>query len=230
MPQPAATPVPTPPEGLSPIAMTQPPAEDTVANTPMPAVMLSALPTTQAAPAAAVEQPAAVNVAATLPVFPADPAMQSLLQQLCTSQRTSGQQFHLLYTPADQTPQVETFDTCPALVLRMIELLGQPCFLHAFLGHYLPMTPGPLRHLRTPFGFMPLFTIPTAAAMGEGDGWAGTAPRPEARQIQIDATNQETSPGELNIPPPTFPEPSVIHPSVTLHDTPIFPGAAPTGG
>lgn len=105
------------------------------------------------------------------------PAVQDLLQQLLTQQRMEGQQFFLVVLPDDAAPRLEEFTDSVTLVARIRTLIGADVYLFPFLGHALKITRGPHRYLTTPFGPLPLFSIPSVDALEvEDSGYVGVSP------------------------------------------------------
>jgi hypothetical protein len=66
-------------------------------------------------------------------------------------------------------PTVERFSTVEALREAIMQLVDAEVYAVAFHGHHLPVTKKPWRYLLTPSGPVPLFDLPTTAAL-EVDG------------------------------------------------------------
>lgn len=104
----------------------------------------------------------------------AQPALTSLMTQTLNMQRPNMQHFHLIVLFEDSWPTREEYTDVTLLVKRLKELLGQPCCVFPFLGHFMPITDGLHKFMQTPTGPIPLFEIPDAnsAAMSQY-GWIG---------------------------------------------------------
>jgi len=105
---------------------------------------------------------------------PDAPALQSLVYQLLSNQKTADQKFYLVVVPEDDKPQTEAYDAVELLMARINELLGTRVSIFAFMGFKMAISKGPNRYLKTPFGTLPLFSLPKADEMEyDDDGYVG---------------------------------------------------------
>jgi len=103
------------------------------------------------------------------------PNVAELMKTLVDRQRTADQGYFMVVVPDDAMPRVEQFESIDQLILGIQELENEDVAVFPFLGHYMPISKGPYRYMRTPFGHaMPLFTIPDVDALEfEEHGWLG---------------------------------------------------------
>ena len=100
--------------------------------------------------------------------------MQTLISQLLNQSRSPDQTFIMVVVPDDAPPTLEQFDSVELLQARIGVLLEQDVHLFPFLGTRLGISKGPNRHLITPFGVLPLYTIPNVDQLElEDDGFVG---------------------------------------------------------
>lgn len=109
-----------------------------------------------------------------LPQYTQDPAMESLLARVMTTQRPSGQKFAMVVVPDDDWPRCHEYDTVDELIAAIKELLGTRCHIFPYMGQRFSITAGQYKFLHTGFGALPLFDIPTPTC-GEAvdSGWVG---------------------------------------------------------
>lgn len=114
-----------------------------------------------------------------------NPTVQAMVMQMFNQTKFPGQGFHMVVLPEDAWPRVETFETVEKLITGIRSYLGTPTHVFPFIGQLLGITAGPNHHLRTPYGMLPLFDIPTADEAEEVEyGWLGpNLHRPEAPQM-----------------------------------------------
>jgi hypothetical protein len=140
------------------------------------------------------------------------PPAQYMLHQLLQSRMAQDQKFYLVRLPEDEMPSVEVFDRVEQLCERITALVGTETALFPFMGYWLQITKGEMRHLLTPFGMLPLFQLPQPDQVEvEAHGWVGrespitTIVRPPP----VDAAADEDS---IELPLPVEDE-----------DTPVMP-------
>lgn len=104
----------------------------------------------------------------------AQPAISALVAQTLNAQRPNSQHFHLIVLFEDRWPEHEEFQDVNVMVTRIRELLGQPCCVFPFLGHFMPITDGQHKFMQTPTGAIPLFDIPDSKTVSKAKfGWVG---------------------------------------------------------
>jgi hypothetical protein len=126
------------------------------------------------APAAAAAPPGGMHIP------PSQPGVVDLFMRVVDAQRQATQRFCLLIVPEDNYPRFEEFDTVAALVTAIRSYADTDFHLFPFLGTRLPITKGPFRFLRTPFGGnIPLFDMIDENAPEEEHGWMGKTALPD---------------------------------------------------
>lgn len=175
---------PPPPQPKKPPPQPRPPAQGP--TTPVP-------PSPEATPVPPHQPPQMQSLVGAMHIGMASPTMgnptvQALVMQLFNQSKLPGQKFHMVVLPEDAWPSVETFDTIEDLIKAIKERLGTPCHVFPFIGQVMGITAGPNHHLRTPYGMLPLFDIPTEDEAEEVQyGWIGpNLHRPEAPQASDD--------------------------------------------
>lgn len=88
------------------------------------------------------------------------PSLQQLISSLISTHLRPGDRFYLVVVPDGGRPEVRQFDTLDGLVAGIRELEGQPVSVIPFCGMQFRISKGPWRHLLTPFGNVPLYTLP----------------------------------------------------------------------
>lgn len=169
------------------------------------------------------------------PAVPSTPAAMVspdvLLQMMDLNRRLGATRYFLVSTPDNLYPRLEEFGSLEDLRTAIQQRLETPCFLHAFMGHYLPITAGPHRYLRTPLGSLPLFAIPEPDTAPEAaHGWVGNydlaensaKPPEEAAEglAQVATAPAATAPPEFSAVLPGDPDLVSVHPGET--DTPVL--------
>lgn len=103
------------------------------------------------------------------------PAVQDLLYQLLNRQKAADQCYYLVVIAEDALPRVEEYLRIEEMIARIREYTEQEVAVFPFLGYYLPISKGPYRYLKTPFGHvLPVFQIPEPDALEfEPHGWLG---------------------------------------------------------
>lgn len=106
-------------------------------------------------------------------------AAVSLLSRLCENGRPASWSFHLLVVSEEDYPTVETYGHIDELLARLRSLQGGPCYGFPFMGEAWQIvgTP-PFTFLRTSYGDLPLFEVPSAAGSSlRPAGWLGGGDR-----------------------------------------------------
>lgn len=106
----------------------------------------------------------AASCSATAPLPPDyhAPATQDLVQRVVDATRSASQRFYLVVLPEDGHPRLEQFTAVDPLLSRIQQLVAEAAevSLFPFIGNFMPITKGPNRFLKTPYGPLPLFGIP----------------------------------------------------------------------
>jgi len=84
---------------------------------------------------------------------------------------------------------VEAFDTLDALRARMAELVDSDVSAFSFVGQQLKVSKPPYRHLLTPWGDKPLFTIPDTLEPDDS-GYLGADPTHLAPPLELPAARR----------------------------------------
>lgn len=72
--------------------------------------------------------------------------------------------------------KTEVFDTLDELVAHLAALVDKDVSVSCFAGQPLPISKPPFRHLLTPWGNKPLFTLPADALEQDATGYLGVDP------------------------------------------------------
>lgn len=81
----------------------------------------------------------------------------------------------VILTP-DGEFKTETFATLEELVTRLTALIDKDVSVSCFAGQPLPVSKPPFRHLLTPWGNKPLFSVPAADLEQDESGYLGVDP------------------------------------------------------
>lgn len=138
--------------------------------------------------------PQALGIGMAIPTM-GNPTVQAMVMQLFNQSKLAGQEFHMVVLPEDDWPAIETYDTIEKLIEAIKGYLGTPTHIFPFVGQVMGITSGPNHHLRTPYGMLPLFSIPTEDDVEEVEyGWVGPSlQRPEAPQSYDDEIIDEAA-------------------------------------
>lgn len=85
-------------------------------------------------------------------------------------------QYYAAILHSDGQYAVESFETLEALVARLKELLDRDVSVFSFAGTQLKLSKPPFRHLITPWGAQPLFTLPGEELEEDTTGYLGMDP------------------------------------------------------
>lgn len=147
-------------------------ARNMAAVPPTPEQLLGAAtaqPATPSLPAQAIAQPRPFAA----PVMPVvHPQLQQVITAAQLSQSQAGQTFWLGVQPEDESVEWQQFLDFDAMVQRIRELDGKDVSVHVFYGVKFGITKKP-RFMITPWGHVPLFTMPTLSQAQEEDGFLG---------------------------------------------------------
>ena len=94
---------------------------------------------------------------------------------------------------------VEEFDTLDKLVARLKALVDHDVSVFSFAGTQLKVSKPPFRHLLTPWGPQPLFTVQAEQLEEDSSGYLGIDPInfEEPPQIKVPQTKPATSADEF---------------------------------
>lgn len=197
----SATEVPLPPQAPAPLDAQLPnPQEPVLRPAPVTPLVLPTVP----APAASSTEPAPVYASTRRPSVAAlaqgSPSVQSLIGELIDQRRLAGQKFYLLEVSDSKPPITHEYDTTQSLIAAIQTFLDADVAIFVFMGHQLGISKGPHRYLVTPFGTLPLFSIPDPVALElEEHGWMGKIPEDAGPPEEAEAKKDEEP--EVNMTP-----------------------------
>ena len=97
--------------------------------------------------------------------------------------------FHLAVLQPDGSYFTESFDTLPALVTRLKELVDKDVSVFSFVGPRMHISKPPFRHLLTPWGNHALYDVPDALEP-DNTGYLGVDPIGLSAPAEIKPTAQ----------------------------------------
>lgn len=103
--------------------------------------------------------------------------------------------FYASVLTPDGAYSVQEFDTLEALQERLADLVDKDVTVFSFAGVQLKVSKPPFRHLLTPWGAKPLFTVPTDNFEEDETGYLGLDPvHLEAPpQVRVPTTKQPSA-------------------------------------